>query len=121
MAQIYWGCFQATRADAGGGSWIAVPAATDAEAPGEAVSDPIAVRLPAAWAGARICGAGSGFDAYPALRSRPDLPLAPIFGAMRPRALEIARLAAADGLAAAVAPEAAQPVYLRDEVTARPS
>jgi hypothetical protein len=33
-----------------------------------------------------------------------------------PRAREIAALAAADGLALAVAPEQALPVYLRDDV-----
>ena len=113
-----WGRFtggasrpQATRAR------IALPVT----APGameEAVADPAAVRLPEPWEASAVCGAGSGFEAYPYLGSRPDLPLSPIWGGMRPRALEIACLAAFDGLSGAVAPELAQPVYLRDEVTA---
>lgn len=116
MGQVYWGCFES----ADGSDRIAVPA-TASGAMAEAVADPVAVRLPPGWVAERVCGAGSGFDAYPELASRPDLPLSPIWGGMRPRALEIARLAAFDGLAAAVAPELAQPVYLRDEVTARRS
>lgn len=113
MQQVYWGCFEL----AGG------PAAarTASAAGAEAVADPQAVRLPSVWIGSAVCGAGSGFDAYPDLRSRADLPLRRIWAAFRPRALEIAGLAAADGLAHAVAPEAAQPVYLRDEVAAPPS
>ena len=83
---------------------IALPAT----APGameEAVADPAAVRLPEPWEASAVCGAGSGFEAYPYLGSRPDLPLSPIWGGMRPRALEIACLAAIDGLSVAVAPE----------------
>ncbi|MGA8709049.1 MAG: tRNA (adenosine(37)-N6)-threonylcarbamoyltransferase complex dimerization subunit type 1 TsaB [Steroidobacteraceae bacterium] len=116
MGQVYWGCFET----AGTRPRIALPVT----APGameEAVADPAAVRLPEPWEASAVCGAGSGFEAYPYLGSRPDLPLSPIWGGMRPRALEIACLAAFDGLSVAVAPELAQPVYLRDEVTARRS
>lgn len=116
MGQVYWGCFET----AGERERMALPTSA-AGASAENVADPAAVRLPAAWRAATVCGAGSGFDAYPELRSRPELPVSPIWGAMRPRAREIACLAAFDGLAAAVAPESAQPVYLRDEVAARRS
>jgi tRNA A37 threonylcarbamoyladenosine modification protein TsaB len=69
-----------------------------------------------------VCGAGSGFEAYAAaLRELPGAALRPLFGHLRPRAREIAELAAIDGLAGAVAPEAAQPVYLRNEVAALPA
>jgi len=40
---------------------------------------------------------------------------------LRPRAIEIALLAAQDGLANAVLPEQALPVYLRDEVAQVPA
>ena len=104
MGEVYWGCFER--------SGECVPPAL------EAVSAPDAVRLPAHWggagAGAGVCGAGSGFEVYELLSSR--LALAPIWGYLRPRALEVAQLAALDGLATAVAPDAAQPVYLRNDV-----
>ena len=116
MGQVYWGCFET----AGDRHPIAMPAMARG-AMGEAVADPAAVRLPPGWEAMAVCGVGSGFEAHPELASRPDLPLHPVWKGMRPRAIEIACLAAFDGLAAAVAPEAAQPVYLRDEVTARRS
>lgn len=114
MRQVYWGCFECNT-----GAPRCTRTATAAGA--EAVANPEAVMLPSAWMDGAVCGAGSGFDAYPGLRSRPDLPLMAVWGAFRPRALEIAALAAADGLSQAVSPEAAQPVYLRDEVAAPPS
>jgi tRNA threonylcarbamoyladenosine biosynthesis protein TsaB len=104
MAQVYWACYQ------GSGS------AT------EALDFPVAVRLPPEWDGIPVCGAGSGFEAYAAaLRELPGTALTPLFGHLRPRAREIAELAAIDGLAGAVAPEGAHPVYLRDEVAALPA
>jgi tRNA threonylcarbamoyladenosine biosynthesis protein TsaB len=106
MAEVYWACFQ--------GSGVAA-------AP-ESVSPPAAVRLPQSWLdGGRVCAAGSGFEAYSALLEHCAAPLVPVWGHMRPRALEVAQLAAEDGLAQAVPPEQAQPVYLRDEVAALPS
>ncbi|MGA2562688.1 MAG: tRNA (adenosine(37)-N6)-threonylcarbamoyltransferase complex dimerization subunit type 1 TsaB [Steroidobacteraceae bacterium] len=100
MAEVYWGCFER--------SGETVPPAP------EAVSAPGAVHLPRHWSASPVCGAGSGFEAYEALSSR--LQLAPVWGRLRPRALEVARLAALDGLATAVPPDAAEPVYLRNDV-----
>jgi tRNA threonylcarbamoyladenosine biosynthesis protein TsaB len=114
MAQVYWACYQAAGIEPGNPS----------EHQPEALDFPAGVQLPPEWSGATVCGAGSGFEAYGAvLRALPGaaLPLAPIFGHFRPRACEIAELAAIDGLEGAVAPESAQPVYLRDEVAAPPS
>ena len=70
--------------------------------------------------------AGSGFSAYAELSAAwqtrsavsADVFIAPLHAP--PRAQDIARLAAGDGLAAAVTPERALPVYLRDDV-AKPS
>jgi tRNA threonylcarbamoyladenosine biosynthesis protein TsaB len=109
MSQVYWACYQE---DSG----------SMRERQPEALDFPAAVRLPADWSAVPACGAGSGFEAYAALLA--DLPgpaLTPVFGHLRPRAREIAELGAIDGLASAVAPESAQPVYLRDEVAALPS
>ncbi len=103
MAQVYWACYQGS------------------ESANEALDFPLAVRLPPEWNGMPVCGAGSGFEAYAAaLRELPGATVAPLFGHMRPRAREIAELAAIDGLAAAVTAELAQPVYLRDDVAALP-
>jgi tRNA threonylcarbamoyladenosine biosynthesis protein TsaB len=107
MAQVYWGCFERD--------------GVAREAGAEAVSAPSALSLPQSWAGQSVCGAGSGFEAYPEVSIMAGRSLQPVLSHLRPRALEIAQLAAAEGLAKAVAPEAAQPVYLRDEVAALPS
>lgn len=104
LQQVYWGCFES------GPDRIARAGAI------ESVSDPSQVHLPPAWSQAAVCGVGSGFDAYPELRSRDALALVSVRGDFRPRASEIAAIAAADGLAAAVEPAEALPVYLRDEV-----
>jgi len=66
------------------------------------------------------CGAGSGFDAYPALRAGGVVPLRWLPG-LWPRAAQVARLAAAAGPAAGLDPALLQPVYLRDEVAQRSS
>lgn len=111
MAQVYWACYQAD----------SVPGSPLERQP-EALDFPAGVRLPPEWSEAAVCGAGSGFEAYAAaLEQLPGAALAPIFGHFRPNAREIAALAAIDGLESAVTPEAAQPVYLRDEVAALPS
>jgi tRNA threonylcarbamoyladenosine biosynthesis protein TsaB len=107
MAEVYWGCFRH-------GADIVVQGE-------ESVSAPGAVRLPVDWSRNAVCGAGSGFEAYPQLAELPGMALKSIWGHLRPRALEVAALAALDGLAGAVAPEDAQPVYLRDSVAALPS
>jgi tRNA threonylcarbamoyladenosine biosynthesis protein TsaB len=103
MNEVYWGCFQRS-------ARIVDLIGT------ESVGAPGSVILPQDWAGAAVCGAGSGFGAYrPALSAIADR-LAGIDDTLAPRAREIAQLAAADGLSQAVAAEQAQPVYLRDEV-----
>jgi tRNA threonylcarbamoyladenosine biosynthesis protein TsaB len=108
MGQVYWACYSAP---------LAQPRSAERlDAPGE-------VRVPTEWVRAALaaCGAGSGFGAYPTLGSTAGALLAPVLPGLRPRALEMAALAAAEGMAGAVQPEDAQPVYLRDEVAALPS
>lgn len=76
--------------------------------------------------GAQRVATGSGFGAYPQLveawqqwcDARSGDILLPLECA--PRARDIAQLAALDGLAAAIPPERAQPVYLRDNVASPP-
>jgi tRNA threonylcarbamoyladenosine biosynthesis protein TsaB len=103
MAEIYWGCFEHSAQ------------ATEPTGP-EALSAPGSVVLPPAWAGERVCGAGSGFAAYGAQLQAACGALSAVFPDLRPRAREIALLAAQAGLASALPPEQAQPVYLRDDV-----
>jgi tRNA threonylcarbamoyladenosine biosynthesis protein TsaB len=103
MHEVYWGCFE--RADCG---ICAVGA--------EAVAAPSAVVLPDIWRGSATCGAGSGFAAYRAPLAGIVAGLSQVFETLLPRAAEIARIAADDGIQQAVLPEHAQPVYLRDEV-----
>jgi tRNA threonylcarbamoyladenosine biosynthesis protein TsaB len=108
MEEVYWGCFERS-------AGVLVPVGH------EAVAAPAAVVLPAAWeaaGGDGLVAAGSGFAAYPVLRERFERAASAILANLYPRAREIAELAAADGLACAVAPEEALPVYLRDRVTA---
>jgi tRNA threonylcarbamoyladenosine biosynthesis protein TsaB len=112
MEEVYWGCFEA-------GGTPAIPRLLGAEQ----VSSPRAVQLPPSWVGGSeevLCAAGSGFEVHPLLRERWSAAVRQWLPALRPRAREIARLAAADGLECAVAPEQGLPVYLRDQVTAPP-
>jgi tRNA threonylcarbamoyladenosine biosynthesis protein TsaB len=108
MQEVYWGCYQRSQ-------YLCSLMAS------EAVSPPAQVALPPAWVGSAVWGAGSGFAAYPQALSGCVGQLTEVFAQLRPRAREIAQLAALDGLTAAVAPEHAQPVYLRDEVAAIPN
>jgi tRNA threonylcarbamoyladenosine biosynthesis protein TsaB len=108
MDECYWACFERV-ADA-------VYAVTT-----EAVAAPSGVVLPSAWSGQPICGAGSGFAAYRWQLEPVAAQLAAVFADFRPRAREVALLAAQDGLASAVSAEQAQPVYLRDEVAHAPA
>jgi len=87
----------------------------------EAVARPEAVITAArTWLGSTVAaGAGSGFGVYPALAAF-GAQLAPLAAELRPRAHEIALLAAFDGAAAAVGAEQAVPVYLRNDVTSAP-
>jgi tRNA threonylcarbamoyladenosine biosynthesis protein TsaB len=109
MGEVYWAAF----------SCVAGHARADLE---EAVVRP-AKMMDAAqrWLGGEGAGgAGSGFEAHGELAAL-GARLAPLAPAMRPRAHEVAVLAAHDGLAAAVAPELALPVYLRNDVAVPPA
>ena len=108
MHEVYRGCFE--RSPEG------LARAVDAEE----VLQPVAVRRPPLWAERRpLAGAGSGFAAYPELRSGLAFDL--ILGDLLPRAAEIVRLAVPEVAARRFfQAEQALPVYLRDDVT-RPS
>lgn len=109
MGEVYWAGFGASAGHA------------RADTP-EAVQRPEAL-LPRAlqWLGEGAAGgAGSGFGVHAGLAAL-GARLRPLDPDLRPRAHEIALLAAHDGRAAAVAPEHAVPVYLRDDVAAVPA
>lgn len=106
MREVYWGCFER------GGDGLAC-----ARSP-EHVGPPESIELPSTWAEA--AGAGRGFTAYPALRALPGVTVRGSWDLLLPRAAEVARLAVPEVMAGRLlAPEAAVPVYLRDDV-ARP-
>jgi tRNA threonylcarbamoyladenosine biosynthesis protein TsaB len=105
MREVYWGCFTRSAQD------LAAPVGD------ERVSEPGHVTMPADWApGPDLRGAGTGFAAYPQLRST----LSALLGSIRdvhPRAAEIALLAVPEVIAGRLhSPEEALPVYLRDDV-----
>ena len=69
----------------------------------------------------RFAAAGSGFTAYPELRSTVAAQAALILESLRPHAREVATLAAVEVAAGRVLPaEQALPHYLRDDVTQTP-
>jgi tRNA threonylcarbamoyladenosine biosynthesis protein TsaB len=113
MREVYWGCFERT-------------AEGFARARGEEhVTRPEEVRSGMPWsstpgaAPGALAGVGSGFTAYPRLRE--DLGLELVLGELRPRAVEVARLAAPEVVAGRIlSAEQALPVYLRDDVTRAP-
>ena len=108
MSEVYWAGFEQVNDHA--------RAAT-----AEAVARPEAMIVSArAWLGPGHAGAvGSGFAAYPALAALATQ-LAPVLTTSRPRARDIAVLAAHDGLQGALPPEQALPVYVRNSVAAVP-
>jgi tRNA threonylcarbamoyladenosine biosynthesis protein TsaB len=106
MQEVYWGSFER------GGDGLAV-----ARSP-ERVGAPESVELPSAWADA--AGLGRGFAAYPVLKALAGVAVRGEWERLLPRAAEVARLAVPELTAGRLlAPEAAVPVYLRDDV-ARP-
>jgi tRNA threonylcarbamoyladenosine biosynthesis protein TsaB len=108
MQEVYWGC--AIRDPEG----LAVSAAPEQVGPPDTVQLPLGLPQP-------VQGAGRGFEVWPQLAQRLDVSLTPQLAGLLPRAREIARLAVPQWLAGqAVAPEQAQPVYLRNDV-AKPS
>jgi tRNA threonylcarbamoyladenosine biosynthesis protein TsaB len=106
MQEVYWGCFERN------GDGLAAACGPEGVAP------PAQVRLACGWSAA--CGLGRGFAAYPVLRSLAGVSVRSPWDRLLPRAAEVARLAAPELAAGRVlGPEAALPVYLRDDV-ARP-
>jgi tRNA threonylcarbamoyladenosine biosynthesis protein TsaB len=118
MHEVYWACFGRSH------EGIAVAQGE------ERIGQPSNVRLPGEWrsdgqlpsrrssAAGHLAGVGSGFAAYPGLRTQ--LLLDVVRMELFPRAAEIARLAVpAVAARRFVAPGQALPVYLRDDV-ARP-
>ena len=84
---------------------------------GERVSKPSDVQLPDEWTAKPTTGAGRGFAAYADLRVILSDRLNRIDDAVLPGAREIAALAVADVRAGRVhPPEAAIPVYIRNDV-----
>lgn len=108
MQEVYWGCFER------GSDGLALLHGA------ERVDPPGRVELPPTWSGA--AGLGRGFAAYPALRALTGVTVPEAWDRLLPRATEVARLAVPE-LAAGrlVDPEAAVPVYLRDDVARPPS
>jgi tRNA threonylcarbamoyladenosine biosynthesis protein TsaB len=108
MGEVYWAGFR----DASGHACADTP---------ERVAAPRdMITAATAWIGtAPAYGAGSGFAAYKELAQMASA-LDSVRADLHPRAQEIALLAAHDGLAAAVPPERALPVYVRDNVALVP-
>jgi tRNA threonylcarbamoyladenosine biosynthesis protein TsaB len=107
MQEVYWGCFERN------GEGLAAPHGPEGVAPAGGV------QLPLGWSA--VSGLGRGFIAYPALRSLNGVSVRPAWDRLLPRAVEVARLAAPELAAGRVlGPEAAVPLYLRDDV-ARPA
>jgi tRNA threonylcarbamoyladenosine biosynthesis protein TsaB len=115
MREVYCGAFER------GASRLAVASAA------ERVAAPHTVQLPGPWQQpsgliqTKALGVGSGFAAYPELRAVVASGVDRIREDLWPRAAEIAQLAVAEVQANRVlAPEAAIPVYLRDDVAQPP-
>jgi tRNA threonylcarbamoyladenosine biosynthesis protein TsaB len=108
MQEVYWTC--AVRGPDG----LALAAAA------EQVGGADTVQLPSGLPGPFL-GAGRGFAVWPSLQQRLGGQLLGVQAELLPRAREIARLAVPAWLAGqGLAPERAQPVYLRNDV-AKPS
>jgi tRNA threonylcarbamoyladenosine biosynthesis protein TsaB len=108
MQEVYWTC--AVRGPDG----LAVTAGA------EQVGRPESVQLPPGLPGP-LLGAGRGFSLWPSLPQRLGAQLYEVRCELLPRAREMARLAVPLWLAGqGVAPDQAQPVYLRNDV-AKPS
>jgi tRNA threonylcarbamoyladenosine biosynthesis protein TsaB len=108
MQEVYWTC--ATRGPDG----LARPAGPEQVGPADTVRLPAGLPDP-------VYGAGRGLVLWPSIRERLGVTVAPGQGQLLPCAREIARLAAPMWRAGqGLAPDQAQPLYLRDNV-ARPS
>lgn len=105
MREVYWACFERRHG-------LAAAAGTEQVGPPESVRP---------RGGTAMAGFGRGFAAYPRLGALAGITVRSSWERLLPRAAEIARLAAREADAGRLlAPEAALPVYLRDNV-ARPS
>ena len=113
MHEVYWAVFAR-------GQGVAVASTPEAVAPPAAVISALELRSQP-WPLQGLCGAGSGFAVYPELVAGLTGRLQPIQAQLLPHAREIAVLAAHAGLAAALPPGEAQPVYLRNDVAAIPT
>lgn len=113
MSEVYWAGFTVVDAHARAATVEAVARPEDMLA---------AVRawLAAGEAAGKAAGVGSGFAVYPAL-SPLAAQLAPLLSEVRPRAQEIAALAAHDGMGTALPAEQALPVYVRNNVAIAPA
>jgi tRNA threonylcarbamoyladenosine biosynthesis protein TsaB len=108
LQEVYWTC--ATRGPGG----LVLPAGPEQVGRAEQVELPADLPQP-------VLGAGRGFTLWPQLALRPGVPVLQVHAQLLPRAREIARLAVPEWLAGRVlGPDAAQPVYLRNDV-AKPS
>ncbi len=108
MQEVYWGCFER-----GAGEGQARASAPERVGPAQSVG------LPPGWP--QAAGLGRGFAVYAALRALPGVTVRAGWDRLLPRAAEVARLAAVEAAAGRLlGPEAAVPVYLRDDV-ARPA
>jgi tRNA threonylcarbamoyladenosine biosynthesis protein TsaB len=118
MHEVYWACFERASggiARAHGDERVGRP--SDVRLPGDWESGGPPEARPASTSG-QLAGVGSGFAAYPELRT---LVLDAVRVDLLPRAAEIARLALPEVTAGRfVEPEQALPVYLRDDVTRAP-
>ena len=110
MGEVYWACYE--RGLDGLASAVGE----------ERVGKPASVVLPSGWSSglsseSSIYAVGRGFMAHPELRSIVSGGSAGVYEPLLPRALEIALLAAPEVAKGRLAgPEAALPVYLRDDV-----
>ena len=107
MGEVYWACYE--RGLDGLASAVG----------DERVGKPASVVLPPSWSSSEssIYAVGRGFTAHPELRSIVSGESAGLYERLLPRALEIALLAAPEVAKGRLAgPEAALPVYLRDDV-----
>ena len=110
MGEVYWACYE--RGLDGLASAVG----------DERVGKPASVVLPPRWSSAEssessIYAVGRGFTAHPELRSIVSGEPAGVYERLLPRAVEIALLAAPEVAKGRLAgPEAALPVYLRDDV-----
>lgn len=106
MQEVYWACFERGR------DGLALACGP------ERVGPPQGVQLPPGWTDA--AGLGRGFAVHPGLRALTGVEVRGAWDRLLPRAAEVARLALPQvTVGQLLDPQAAVPVYLRDDV-ARP-